>query len=188
MDRAAANRRSAWEAGRNASSTMALADLFSSFGSLVFRVLCLKPGFTQEVNLRASQFDHATVCIMLVHFTQTNRHRIIGELEWSPENRHVAEVSDAALLAELFTDPRYDGKFVVAQAEPLVAIVGSVNATLLPVEMGLTSVAELAELDQDGRKALASRLLETTRTVNGWVEQARKLIGADEEAGEQAEH
>jgi hypothetical protein len=115
---------------------------------------------------------------MLIKYTRSAR-RIIGELVWSRENRWTAEVTDAGLISELLTHPAYGRDFAVADEEPLAQIVGTHVAPLLVVEAGITTAAQLAALDAEGRKFLAGRMLETARTVNGWVSQAKALLDGE---------
>lgn len=117
---------------------------------------------------------------MLVQLVNKQKTRVMDSYEWRAENGHICEVHDAALLGEMFTHPAYKGQFCVSAQEPLVAITGSHKAVELLVIYGeVVSVEQLAALSKDETERLAAVLLETKRTVNGWVSQAKKLVSED---------
>ncbi len=122
---------------------------------------------------------------MRVRFTRSSR-RLIGQYEWSAGNGYVCEVTDPDLLQELFTNPAYDNDFVVADDEPLARIAGSTHGAQLLVVYGrVASIEQLANLTKEEANRLAAALVETPRTVNGWIEAARQWVGRQEQDAEE---
>jgi hypothetical protein len=118
---------------------------------------------------------------MLIEFTRPGSRRVIGQYEWRAENGHVCQVDDPELLKELFTHPAYGGDFAVHADEPLAQITGSTHAAqLLVVYGGIADAVTLAGLTKEEAGRLAASLLETPRTVSGWIRAARSVIGRQE--------
>jgi hypothetical protein len=117
---------------------------------------------------------------MLIELVNKQKNRVMGSFEWSAQNGRVCDVLDTVLLNELFTHPAYTGQFRVSADEPLVKVTGSEStAELLVIYGEITTIENLAALSKEDVERLSTKMLETKRTVNGWVSQARKLVLED---------
>lgn len=117
---------------------------------------------------------------MLLKFTGTTR-RVVGEHVWSRENNWVAPV-DADLAAVLITSP--DDRFVIADEEPLVQLVGREHASLLLIE-GVGSVEALSSLKASETRKVAESAGIEYGALRDWIKAARQEQGAP--PGEDAE-
>lgn len=115
---------------------------------------------------------------MRIRYNGSGRRRL-GDLVWDRENGYVVDVS-AEVAAALLTYPY--PQFSLDESEPLLelgCILGFQVAELALAGVG--SVEELAELDDAGAEEVAAELGVEPPLVGWWIDQARMLLGLDNE-------
>lgn len=110
---------------------------------------------------------------MLLKFTGTTK-RVVGAHVWSRENNWLASVDDD-LAAILITSP--GDRFVIADDDPLLKIVGREYAPALLVE-GIGSPDALAGLKASEARKVAKAIGAEYGVVRKWIDAARNEIGA----------
>jgi predicted flap endonuclease-1-like 5' DNA nuclease len=101
---------------------------------------------------------------------QATMRRALG-YEWNRHNGYAVEVADADDAVELLTHP--PGDFTVDGDEPLANLpeVGPQHVAELALA-GVTRLADLAALDDEGIKGLAGAIWAGEKQVKKWVERA----------------
>lgn len=105
---------------------------------------------------------------MLIKYVGPFR-RTVGPYAWQPDGS--VEIKEAETAANLLSNP--GGDFEIDPKEPLLAVAGERAAEL--VLAGVGSVTELADLDKDGIKRVATELGATQKEISTWVDAARAI-------------
>lgn len=104
-----------------------------------------------------------------------NTRRIVGDVIWSRENEHVAEVTDPVLCVDLLTSP--GNEFEVAQDEPLMQVIQDFEKLADLALFEIVSIEALAELNKQGITAMAEFSGHSEKEIRAWVTRAKQVHG-----------
>jgi hypothetical protein len=105
----------------------------------------------------------------------SNIRRVVGDVVWSRENGHVAEVANPRLCADLLTSP--GSEFAVTQDEPLMQVIPDWEKLADLALFGIASIEALAELNKQGITALVEFTGRDVKEIRAWVTRAKQVHG-----------
>ncbi len=110
---------------------------------------------------------------MRINFAKSSHmRRIVGDYVWDA-NQSEVEVEDARLCAELLTSP--GEAFCVAESEPLKKAAKDEEILELALN-GIASLAQLAELDLDGKTALSAGMRKSDKYIESLINRAKQIL------------